>query len=322
MNATPGIMFRCQYPPEALIPFARDAEAAGFGELWIVEDCFFNSAIAATTTALAATDGINVGIGIMPAVARNPAFTAMELATLARLYPGRVLPGMGHGVADWMRQIGAFPSSQLAALEETTIVVRRLLAGENVTFHGRHVHLDQVELTHKPGVVPPISLGVRGIKSLTLSGRSADGTIVAECSSPAYIRWARAQIANGQAESGRTGQPHRLTVYALCAVDDAEPKRALDRMRPVLASVLSSPEFIQPLSQNDFAEAILALRERGRHAMIDEMPDAWITALTAAGTSAQCRAFCDSLFEAGADSVVLVPLEDETNPITALKRIL
>ena len=83
-----GIMFRREHPPEHLPQFARSAQAAGFDEFWVVEDCFYGSGIASAAAALAVTDTIAVGLGIMPAVARNPVFAAMEIATLARLLSG------------------------------------------------------------------------------------------------------------------------------------------------------------------------------------------------------------------------------------------
>lgn len=116
-------MFRREHFPEALPDFARKVEEVGFDGLWVVEDCFYGSGIASAATALACTNSIMVGLGIMPAVVRNPVFSAMEISTLARLYPGRFLPGLGHGVAEWMHQIGAFPKSQLRALEEVTVTI-------------------------------------------------------------------------------------------------------------------------------------------------------------------------------------------------------
>ncbi len=123
-----GVMYRRHYAPETLKPFVQRAESAGLDEVWVVEDCFFGGGIALAASALAFSERIAVGLGIMPAVARNAAFTAMEVALLAKLYPGRFLPGLGHGVADWMRQIGAFPKSQLQALEEVTLTLRRCCA--------------------------------------------------------------------------------------------------------------------------------------------------------------------------------------------------
>jgi len=44
--------------------------------------------------------------------------------------------------------------------------VRRLLAGERVTMHGRHVHLDDVRLDQPPSPLPPLLAGVRGPESM------------------------------------------------------------------------------------------------------------------------------------------------------------
>jgi alkanesulfonate monooxygenase SsuD/methylene tetrahydromethanopterin reductase-like flavin-dependent oxidoreductase (luciferase family) len=199
---------------------AREVEAAGFDELWLWEDCFMAGAIASAAVALAATERIPVGLGIMPAPVRNPAFAAMEIAALARMFPGRILPGFGHGPADWMRQVGAKPKSQLALLEETVTAVKALLAGDEVDVEGSYVRLDRVRLDHPPEVVPPVYTGVRRERSLALSGRVADGTILAELASVPYIEWARAQIA--------ATRPHRLTVFALWSEDRATLQPALE----------------------------------------------------------------------------------------------
>jgi alkanesulfonate monooxygenase SsuD/methylene tetrahydromethanopterin reductase-like flavin-dependent oxidoreductase (luciferase family) len=113
--------------------FARASEAIGLDEIWIVEDCFWAGGLTAVAASLAVTEHLHVGMGIAPAVARNAAITAMEMSGLSRMFPGRFVAGFGHGVASWMRQIGALPPSQLAALDETVDVVRRLLDGEHVS---------------------------------------------------------------------------------------------------------------------------------------------------------------------------------------------
>ena len=118
-----GFVIRPEHAPEELPALAAAVEDAGFDELWLWEDCFYAGGTAATTAALAATSRIQVGLGIMPAPVRNPVFAAMEIAALARLYPGRLHAGFGHGVADWMRQVGSMPKSPLAMLEETVAAV-------------------------------------------------------------------------------------------------------------------------------------------------------------------------------------------------------
>jgi alkanesulfonate monooxygenase SsuD/methylene tetrahydromethanopterin reductase-like flavin-dependent oxidoreductase (luciferase family) len=275
-----GIVVRPEHPPEQLAAIAAGVEAAGFDELWQWEDCFFAGGIAATATALAATSRIRVGLGVLPAPVRNPAFAAMELAALARLHPGRLSAGIGHGITDWMRQIGAKPDSQLTMLEETVVAIRALLAGEEVSVAGRYVQLDGVRLEHPPDQAPPIFTGVRRARSLALSGRFADGTILSEPSSPGYIRWAREQIA--------ATRPHRLTVYTWFSMD-ADRVAARAALRPLLAERVrqGGPQF--------------------EHAGVEELTDEWIAALTASGTPEDCAAAIAALGAAGADSVVLVP---------------
>ena len=150
-----GFVIRPEHPPEELPALAERVEAAGFDELWLWEDCFLAGGVAAASAALAATERIHVGLGIMPAPVRNPAFAAMEIAALERLHPGRIAVGIGHGVTAWMRQIGAKPESQLALLEETVGAVRALLDGQEVHVEGRYVRLDGVRLDHPPAAPPP-----------------------------------------------------------------------------------------------------------------------------------------------------------------------
>ena len=182
-----GVMFDRGLPPEQLIPFAKALDETTVGDLWVVEDLGWTGGISAAATALAVTSRLRVGIGITPAPLRNPMLLAMELANLERVHPGRLAAGIGHGVQEWMRQVGAAVPSPLALLEETITSVRALLRGETVTLHGRAVHLDGVSLVHPPSVPPPVLAGVKSPRSLALSGRVAQGTIVPEGVGPADL---------------------------------------------------------------------------------------------------------------------------------------
>ncbi|WP_206685918.1 LLM class flavin-dependent oxidoreductase [Kribbella qitaiheensis] len=99
-----GLTFSPGLAPEALRGFAASVEASGLDDLWISEDCFKESAIASAVTALATTERIRVGAAILPIPLRNVAQAAMEIATIDRLFPGRFVAGIGHGVQPWMEQ--------------------------------------------------------------------------------------------------------------------------------------------------------------------------------------------------------------------------
>lgn len=301
-----GVMFRREQHPSTLTSYARRVEEMGFDQLWVVEDCFYQGGIAQAAIALTATERVKVGLGINPAVARNPAILAMEYATLANAFPGRFIGGIGHGVAEWMDQIGARPDSWLTSIEETTSSVLRILRGENVTTSGTYVHLSDVQLFDAPEQVPPVLLGVRGEKSLRLAGSCADGALLAENSPPAYIRWALERMQEGRSAANRH-DAIELIVYANCLVDDDAPDSARREMRQMVAEMngggLSVSTKLAP-----YAPEMLALIERGgAKALQDEMPDAWIHELAIAGSHADARASVKNLTDAGANAVVLVP---------------
>ncbi len=178
MVPTLGLAYVPTLPPERLRSIAVAVEEAGLDELWVWEDCFKESAIASATAALAWTSRLTVGIGLMPAPLRNVAVCAMEVAMLARMFPGRLIAGVGHGVQDWMGQVGARVASPLTLLEEYAGALRRLLGGERVSVAGRYVTLDGVALDWPPDIVPPLMLGGAGPKSLRLAARLGDGNLL------------------------------------------------------------------------------------------------------------------------------------------------
>ena len=304
-----GVLLPPDLPGGQLLPFARAAERLGIDELWVVEDCYLRGGIAQTALVLAATSRITVGIGILPAGARNVAFAAMELATLAEAFPGRLLAGVGHGMPGWMRQNGAWPASPLGLLEEYTAALRSLLHGQRLDVAGTYVKLDGVQLAVPPAVVPPVYTGVRGPRSLELSGRVADGTVLAEPVTPEYLAEAAARIAVGRAaaDPARVAAEHRLVGYNLAAVSD-DPAAARDQVRPGL-QWLGEADWAVHLAPLGGAEELARLRaESGsRAAFAAALPDAWVDRLAVVGDVATCRARLEQLWAAGAGSVVLAP---------------
>lgn len=174
-----GFAFTPVMPPERLIPVARAVEAAGLDELWVWEDCFTESGIASAALALAATDRVRVGIGLLPVPLRNVALTAMELATLERALPGRLIAGIGHGVQSWMDQVGTRVESPVTLLREYADALRRLLDGETVSVDGRYIRLDGVALGWPPDARLPLMIGGRGPVTLRLAAELGDGVLLA-----------------------------------------------------------------------------------------------------------------------------------------------
>jgi len=226
-----GVVFLPQLPPERLRSVAWAADEAGLEELWLWEDCFRESGIASAAAALAWTERLRVGVGLLPVPLRNVALTAMEIATLERMFPDRVSIGVGHGVQDWMAQVGARVESPTTLLREYLTALRALLRGERVSTEGRYVRLDGVALDWPPASAPAIFAGATGPRTLKLSGEFADGTILAGGTSPDGVRQARRLIDEGYVKSGRT-QGHPVVVYLHAATGpDAAERLEAERRR-------------------------------------------------------------------------------------------
>ncbi len=274
-----GVMFRREWEPELLADFARTVEAVGFDELWVVEDLGYHGGFAQATAALAVTDRLTVGLGIAPAVVRNAAFAAMEVATVARMFPGRFHMGIGHGVQSWIAQVGATPTSWLQSIGEVASSIKRLVGGEAVTVDGSHVHLDDVTLVHPVADgAPLISLGVRLPRSMAVAAAVADGVILAECSGPRYIETVRTAV----------GPQARITLFVNATTDAAGAAAEIDRR---LAMGRSEGQ-LAPYADVDDVDLY-------RELAISGPIDTW---------GEQCTRFIG----AGADSIVFVPLVHES----------
>ncbi|KAF5995102.1 LLM class flavin-dependent oxidoreductase [Streptomyces sp. WAC00263] len=270
-----GVVFRPQLPPERLRAVARAADDAGLEELWLWEDCFLEGGISAAAAALAWTERVRVGVGLLPVPLRNVAVTAMEAATLHRMFPGRAILGVGHGVQDWMGQVGARAESPVTLLREHLDALRALLRGERVSTDGRYVKLDGVALDWPPAGAPEVLAGAGGPRSLRLSGAAADGTVLTAATGPEGVRRARRLIDEGRESAGRTDH-HRVVVY----LHTATVPDAAARLR---AEIEANGE--------------------------DPLPEHGV-----AGDAGAVAKAVQRLAEAGADTVVLQPTADEPDP--------
>ena len=217
---TLAAIFPPTQPPERIVAVAAAADAAGLAELWVWEDCFKESGIATATAMLAATSRVTVGIGLLPVPLRNVALTAMELATVSRLFPGRLVAGVGHGVLDWMGQAGARVESPMTLLREYTAALYALLHGETVTTRGRYVNLDSVALDWPPAVPPPLLVGGVKPRTVALAGELADGVIISSGPSPDEIR---ATAGHFRASRPQGAGPGEVVVFTHASADSPAP---------------------------------------------------------------------------------------------------
>lgn len=303
--------------------WARAAERAGFGSLWVIEDYFHPGAFALAAAAAAVTGRLAIGLGVVNPYTRHPALLAMETQALAGVAPGRVVLGLGTSNRRWIQEQMGLPfHTPLGTLRACVDVVRRLWAGERVTHEGRGLTLRDVALARQPEApMPPIVLGVKGPRALRLAGEIADGVIGSILTSPAHVRRARQTAAAARHATDRPGDPAMLA-YVLAAVGP-DGRQTRERIRPLIARYLGFlhgqsilvDAGLTPAATRPFVDALAA----GRPAA-ELVTDAMIDTLAVAGTPAQCHAALRRYADAGLDAPVLLPAGDP-DPLGHLARL-
>jgi len=306
-NSPIGILIHGATAPNRVSALSEKIENFGFGSLWLSEDYFFLGGISSAAIALEATESIEVGIGILSAVVRHPAITAMEIATLVSAYPNRLLTGIGHGLPAWTQQMGLYPKSPLSALRETIESVRALVKGSTLNKTDGLFEFNNISLTHPVEGDVNLLTGVIGPKSLELSGEIADGTIMSVLAGPKYLEYAKKHVAVGAAKSGRDPNAHKLPTFVIFNVDeDRAQARAAARLGVgfYLGAVGPSP-MTEVYGLNEQLTELI--EEGGIGAVTEQMPEEWLDLFSISGTPGDCAAQIPKFIDAGATSIVLAP---------------
>ena len=156
--------------PARTTDWARAAERAGLGSLWVIEDYFHPGAYALAAAAAAVTERMVIGLGVVNPYTRHPALVAMETAALAGIAPGRVVLGLGSSNRKWIEaQMAIAFKTPLRGLREGVEIVRRLLDGQRVTYTGEVFSVQDVGLDTPP---PRARCHLAGREGATRAGDS------------------------------------------------------------------------------------------------------------------------------------------------------
>lgn len=149
------------------------------------------------------TSTLKLGTGVLVLPGRNPALVAAQLASLAALAPRRILPAFGLApAARAERTAFGVGGPRVEVFEEAITAVRRLLSEDVVTFHGRHVTLEEASIGPRPA--RPLDLWLGGLVPAALDriGRLGDGWL-ASFVTPGEAAAARETIAAAAERAGR-----------------------------------------------------------------------------------------------------------------------
>ncbi|MDI6639308.1 MAG: LLM class flavin-dependent oxidoreductase, partial [Methanocellales archaeon] len=137
-----GIEFVPDMPLDDLVKHCVLAEDHGFDAVWITDH--YNNRNVYATLALVAerTKRVRLGPGVTNAYQVHPALTASAIATIDKISNGRAMLGIGAGDRTTLASLGIQMDKPVARLREAVEIIRRLLAGERLSFQGNFFKID------------------------------------------------------------------------------------------------------------------------------------------------------------------------------------
>jgi 5,10-methylenetetrahydromethanopterin reductase len=229
-----------QPSPREMMRLAERAEKIGFESIWLTETRFTRDAITTSAAVAAVTRRVRIGTAVTNPFTRGAVLTAVTFATLDELAQGRLVFGFGPGSPHILRRQGFSFDRPLIRMCEHIDVVRRLLSGERVTYHGETVTVDNVALDfqpYRPRI--PLYLGVTGPRALEIAAEIADGVILNGFVSAQYSERAIGRLRERSAQVSRAADDFEIASWLMVSVD-RDSAKAKDAVRPMVATYLAN----------------------------------------------------------------------------------
>jgi probable F420-dependent oxidoreductase len=159
------------------LAMARAAEEVGFDSIWLGDHLLYRGdgrpergpweAWALLAALAGATERVHLGPLVACTAFHLPAVLAKTAATVDEVSGGRLVLGLGAGWNESEFRAFGIPFDHRASrFEEAFEIIRRLVAGERVTFQGRFHRTEDAVLLPRPSRRPPLMIGSRGRRVL------------------------------------------------------------------------------------------------------------------------------------------------------------
>ncbi len=214
-----------------ILDFVAFTEGLGFEGAWVpehhgAEDGYMPSPMVALAAIAARTKTIKIGSGVALAPLHHPVRFAEDCAVLDALSNGRLEMSLAIGYR--RRETDAFGvdfTKRGQRFDEFLQIVRRLWAGETVTFEGQHYTVRNAAITPPPprGHIP-LYIGGFAEKALERVAKYGDGYFGNEEVFDLFREKLRAQ--------GKDPESARIRIQGLFVTVAKDPEQAMDELAP------------------------------------------------------------------------------------------
>jgi alkanesulfonate monooxygenase SsuD/methylene tetrahydromethanopterin reductase-like flavin-dependent oxidoreductase (luciferase family) len=193
-----------------------------------------NDGLTDAASVVTANDDLSVYLAVYLLVLRHPLLVARQILTVSQFAPGRLSLGFGIGGDDRseVEACGVDPKTRGRRMDECLLLLRRLLAGDEVSHEGEFFSLDRARIEPAPDPAVPLVVGGRSDAALRRAGRLGDGWLGIWTSANRCAEAIEAVVTHAD-DAGRTevAWQHGMTFWCGFGTDGAE---ARDRVAPVM----------------------------------------------------------------------------------------
>jgi 5,10-methylenetetrahydromethanopterin reductase len=303
------------------IALARRAVDAGAKSLWVAEHLGYREAITTCAAFASAAPGpMLVPTAVSPYL-WHPTPTAMALATLDEMAPGRVAVALGVGNPLFLQESGQKLEKPVRVMREYVAAMRKLWSTEPTHMDGEFVKLAGARLAFKPNPIP-IYVAAMGPDMLKLTGRIADGIVLSAGLSTDSVKRSLALCAEGAAKEARDPATLRRAGYIFFGTSD-NAREAIDAVRGKLAFVMRNKFLAQNIKDSgipvDQEAVIAAIARRDLTGAAALVPDEAVEAFGIAGDPAHCQRRLRDFIDAGIEEPVLSLVGSPENSAFAIE---
>jgi 5,10-methylenetetrahydromethanopterin reductase len=302
-----------------MVGAAKLAEECGFYSVFVPEHYYDREGLSILGAIAQSTKSIRIGTGVINPYTRYPSLVAMTIATLDELSGGRAILGLGsggvigsleHGIPNEFA--GQEFNRPLGHIREMIGLVRRLLTGESVTFHGEFYSLDNVGLHFKPIQEHiPIYLGQQGPKMMDLAGEVTDGVLITLCCTTPYVKEVIKRIGISEELHHRAKGSVDFSARIIVSMDEDRSK-AIETSKQLVGRVFIHPGSKPVMEASSFNLPIGDMKKAidgGRSELLNDLiPDQIVEMTTASGTKSDVIRRVEEFRAAGVTHPLIVPI--------------
>jgi len=253
---------------------ARAAEEVGFDSLWVGDHLLYRddgrpergpwdawTLLAGLATV---TERVKLGPLVACTAFHRPGILARTAAAVDELSGGRLVLGVGAGWNETEFAAFGIPfEHRLARFAEALEIIRRLLAGEHVSFSGSYETVEDAVLLPPPSRRPPLMIGATRARTLEVAIPHVDAWNTWYewyGNTPDGFAAANRRIDQIAGRAGREPQAILRSACVLVVLDrDAGERPLADGVPPLEGSVEDVARFLGELSAAGADEAILVV---------------------------------------------------------------